>query len=207
MKIVSVVRRRNVVEIHLDSGDVFTLAKKIWEQSEFRQGSEISEQNLKQLLNESELFSIKAASLRILARREHSKSELIQKLKQRGFSEQNIDKVISILEQDNFINDERFAELYFRSNFEIKKKSPKKIAYELSKKGVDNSFITNNLNEINEDDIYNNALQIALKKIRTINTKDTEKLLYSVRNHLLYKAFDMEIVNRVLTELKERLGA
>jgi regulatory protein len=208
MKIKNVAVRRSKAEIVFENGERITVSKVVWEKTPYVAGAEINENELKNLIEQDEIFSIKATSLRILARREHSKSELRSKLLQRGFSKKNIDLVIDILEREKFLDDGRFTEIFVRSNMENRKKSPRAIRYELSKKGIDNSLIDKYLTEISEDDVYRNALELATKKLRLLSKKkDAEKKLFAIKNHLAYRAYSNEIVNRVLTEIKERLGA
>ncbi len=205
MKIAGVKSRRTKAEIFFDNGDKIIVSKPVWEKSNFSPGSEISDSEIQNLVEQDEIFLIKASSLRIIARREHSRKELETKLIQKGFSKKNINYVLDILERDNFLNDERFAELYVRQSFEFKRKSPRVVRYELSRKGIKEPVIEKYLNGIAEDEIFENALALAMKKLRANARKDREKQLLAVRNHLLYKAYSHEIVNRVLTELKERL--
>ncbi len=207
MKIANVKTRRSKTEIVFDDGDKIIVSKPVWEKSGFVVGAEITSAEKENLVNEDEIFLIKASSLRIIARREHARKELETKLIRKGFSKKNINYVLDILERDNFLNDERFAELYVRQSFEFKRKSPRVIRYELSRKGVGNSIIDKYLNDVAEDEVFENALALALKKLRANAKKEREKQLLAVRNHLLYKAYSQEIVNRVLTELKERLEA
>jgi len=64
------------------------------------------------LLEPSQKKALNTA-LRILTPRDHSKYELVQKLKQRGFSREVIDAAISSCERFDYINDERTASRVF----------------------------------------------------------------------------------------------
>ncbi len=207
MEITEVKQHRSKVEITFENGEKLFIAKTVWEKTPFSKGVKITENERENLINEDEIFSIKASALRILSRREHSRKELRTKLLVKGFAQKNVDYVLNLLEADNFLNDERFAELYVAFAVKSRKKTPRVIRYELAQKGIDNLLIDKYLNEISEDEIYNNAFELGLKKAKINLRKGKEKALLSVRNHLLYKAYPSEIVNKVLTELKERLGA
>lgn len=58
---------------------------------------------------------IKAICLRLLARREHSQQELLDKLQLKGYGKPECQAVIGLLAQDNWQNDGRYAENYGRS--------------------------------------------------------------------------------------------
>ena len=53
-----------------------------------------------------------AASIRLLARRDHSIHELTRKLQQREHSQQAIDSAVEELLELNYLNETRYAELY-----------------------------------------------------------------------------------------------
>jgi regulatory protein len=78
----------------------------------------------------------KDSALNLLARREHSRMELTQKLKLRNFSENEISQTIEQLTQQDLQSDKRFAECYMRSRAE-KGFGPVRIKFELREKGVD----------------------------------------------------------------------
>ena len=56
--------------------------------------------------------SIRNTAMNLLARREHSATELLQKLKQREHAEEDILKAIEELQADNLQSDARFAESF-----------------------------------------------------------------------------------------------
>ncbi len=80
--------------------------------------------------------SIIHKSIDLLARREHSVYELKQKLKQRQYSDTEIDEAIERLLADDLVSDERFTEAYVRHRA-MRGFGPSKIALELKTKGVD----------------------------------------------------------------------
>jgi regulatory protein len=53
--------------------------------------------------------------MRILARREHSESELKRKLKQNGYTPDEIAPTLTTLREMNYLSDERFARVYLKS--------------------------------------------------------------------------------------------
>ncbi|GAA3540997.1 regulatory protein RecX [Zobellella aerophila] len=79
------------------------------------------------------------SALRLLSRREHSRRELLTKLRQRQFSEPQITRVLDRLEQQNWLRDSRFAALLVRQQI-LKKHGPMRIRAELFQKGVAQSL-------------------------------------------------------------------
>jgi len=79
---------------------------------------------------------IEPRALRLLGRREHSRRELQQKLEQRGFSADAVEPVLDRLEQQGWLNDQRFADMYVRQRREIGY-GPVRILAELQQRGID----------------------------------------------------------------------
>ncbi len=104
------------------------------------------------------------AGLSLLARREHSGKELRQKLGRR-FAESLVDEVVTSLDQNGLLSDERFAETLIHSR-RAKGYGPRYIAQDLSQKGISKELIQELLDE-RDSDWVKQARQVALKKIRT----------------------------------------
>jgi regulatory protein len=79
---------------------------------------------------------IKESCIRLLARREHSQKELLNKLLLKGFDKDDILPVIEELAGQGWQSDSRYAESYTRHRI-LKGYGPLFIAYELRKNGVD----------------------------------------------------------------------
>jgi len=79
--------------------------------------------------------SARNTAMDLLSRREHSRVELVSKLKQRQFSEQEISQALDRLQQEGLQSDQRFAEnfMYYRAK---KGCGPVRIRLELIQKGI-----------------------------------------------------------------------
>jgi len=75
-----------------------------------------------------------------LSRREHSRSELHNKLKSKGFEQEAIAIALNKLEAENLLNDFRFAQAYLRHRVS-KGFGLIKIRHELNTKGVDRDIL------------------------------------------------------------------
>ena len=84
--------------------------------------------------------SINEVAVGLLARREHSVLELRQKLKQRSFSDDEIEQSIERLLVNNLLSEERFAETYINMR-KHRGFGPLRITNELRERGVDTSLI------------------------------------------------------------------
>ena len=86
-----------------------------------------------------------------LARREHSRLELINKLRNKPFSEDvNLHSLCDTLEASNYLSDKRFAEMFVRSRVS-RGQGEMKIRYELRQRGVKECLIDAGLQEEGAD--------------------------------------------------------
>jgi regulatory protein len=84
-------------------------------------------------------------SIHLLSRREHSRSELLSKLRSKGITEDvDLSALMDSLEQADYLNEQRFTEMFVRSRIN-KGQGAKKIRYELAQRGISAQLITETL--------------------------------------------------------------
>ena len=101
-----------------------------------KEGMDISEPELSDLVRKSEEKRAKDKAFNLLSYRDHSKKELEDKLK-REYSEETAEIVAEKMESLGLINDENFARRYTKELLYSKHYSPRKVEYELTLKGID----------------------------------------------------------------------
>ena len=139
------------------------------------------------------------SALRILTPREHSKYELVQKLKQRGFSRQDIDAAITSCERFDYINDERTAQVYIR---QLKRKGygKKRIQLELNKKGLKGARIQSILDQsVSETDEREGADRVLKKNIKRFEReKNALKRRDKIYRFLHSRGFSQGVIAEIL---------
>ena len=133
--------------------------------------------------------SIFDQALSLLSHREHSKKELVTKLKTRGHEEEEISAIIERLEEMNYLNDERFAEIFVRSRLS-KPLGASRIQQELIQKGINSELEKTAITGANAD-WFELAKQLKERKFgEEISTDFKEKAKQS--RYLQYRGFDFE---------------
>ena len=117
---------------------------------------------------DAELKSIKDVCLRLLARREHSRLELKNKLLSRGLDKERIERVIDDLVEQDWLSDSRFGECYARQRIE-KGFGPNRIDYELRQLGIENFDLEGIVTEV-AGNWLNVLEQVYRKKYRQDDT-------------------------------------
>ena len=88
-----------------------------------------------EVLLDSQMLAIKQLCIKLLAIREHSKKDLLNKVLARGFDRDTSIQVIDLLAQDGWQSDSRFAESYARYRI-LKGYGSIYINFELKKQGI-----------------------------------------------------------------------
>lgn len=79
--------------------------------------------------------ALRQTCLRLLARREHSRRELLDKLLARGYPVAEADAVIAEMSNRDWQNDDRYAQAFVRQRIE-KGYGPLRIRHELQQRGI-----------------------------------------------------------------------
>ena len=117
-----------------------------------RQGSEIDDEELYELIRASKINRAKEKALYLIEYRQRSRHEIEEKLIPL-YGEDAGNAAIERLEQLGLIDDESFAREYARQLLENKKFGVKRAAFELMKKGIDRDLIDEILEEAAPDPV------------------------------------------------------
>ena len=134
-------------------------------------------------------------ALDILSRREHSTHELKLKLQRKFDAISEIEKVIVRLENNNLLNDFRFAETYARIR-KGKGFGPNKVYYELANKGIKES-ISNEI--ISAEDGWTDAALKAFKKKYNDGISEDTKEKLKQKNFLHNRGFTFKEIESVFS--------
>jgi len=141
------------------------------------------------------------SALRILTGRDHSKSELIRKLKQRGFEPKDIETAVSECERLDYINDERTSRIYI-SQMIRKGHGLNRIRHEMKKKGLRGQRIQNILCEIESDtDEVQGAERILEKNIKRFEREaDLKKRRDKIYRFLYARGFSPDTIRKLINK-------
>lgn len=140
---------------------------------------------------------IEATCLRLLARREHSHRELLDKLALRGFAKREVESVIQQLAEQNWQNDLRFAESYVNQRI-AKGCGPVRIAYELQQRGIRGLDLDAYARD--QGGWHQLALDVYLRKFDEINSLSRKEWLKRSR-FLQHRGFPADIIQQVFVAM------
>ena len=136
------------------------------------------------LTQESKCYS---AGLKMLMRREHSRLELFQKLKTKGFDVDVVNNSISKLVEQNYQSDDRFSEEFIQMRFN-QGKGPVKIASDLKMRGI-------NTYDLSVFDWFQLAKEIRQRKFGDLSSLDFKETAKQKR-FLQSRGFTLDQINQ-----------
>lgn len=143
----------------------------------------------------------KPKALQILARRDHSRKELIHKLEKIA-NLKTTEKVVETLQKIGLVNDAKYAENLTKNMILKKCYGEKKVLYELKLKGIDSETASNTFKKINI-----NPLEPIIKLIKKkyINKLNEFKSRQQVVRALLQKGHSYGLILDAIQVLTDEL--
>ena len=152
----------------------------------------------------TETYTLKEATKKLegyCAYQERCHKEVVQKLRDMNMIPEAIDEIVTHLIQENYLNEERFAQSFARGKFNIKKWGRNRIVNELKFRGISKYNIKTALKEI-DDDAYIIALNaLAEKRLTQIKETNKQKRRKKLADYLLYRGWESHLVYGKIKEL------
>ena len=154
------------------------------------------------LLAENEIRLTKDQMLSYLARRPHSKRELILKSSQKGYSPPAIEKALEDLAAVGLIDDRQFAELYIQNEVNLRPCSRRLIQEKLRQKGIAESDFAEPLERLLTPDVERQSLHKLTDKFLKANRNRHRNLVERLVRHLQGKGFGWDLIQEGVTKAK-----
>ena len=136
------------------------------------------------------------------AYQERSHSEVKDKLYGFGLNTTEVDEILSVLIEENYLNEERFAIAFAGGKFRIKQWGKVKITHALKQKQVSAYCIKKALQQIDYDAYLKTLQKLFDAKIKTLKG---EKNIFikkkKLQDYLLQKGFESDLVREVMGEM------
>lgn len=136
--------------------------------------------------------------------REMCKFDVSAKLELWGISESDILKIITDLEQEKYICEERYADSFVHDKLLFNHWGKVKLRYMLKQKKIIDSVITKVLGNIDEEK-YTDIIRTELvKKIKSIKIKDSYLIKSKLYSYISQKGFETDIAGKIINEIMVR---
>lgn len=137
------------------------------------------------------------------AYQERCEQELFLKCREWGLNLPDTAKLITALNEDDFLNEERFATAYARGKFRIKKWGKVRIRQELLFRRIGNDAIRIGLKTIDEEGNYTDVLLNVLQNKISDYEGDTQKI-QKLAHFAIGRGFESELVWQKIKTLTDK---
>jgi regulatory protein len=131
------------------------------------------------------------AGLRLLARRAHSRVELLLKLTRRGYDSAAIRAALTRLQELGYLDDQAFARSFVRRRGSVR--GPRALSAELAARGVDRAQVDMAVAEFGEADQLAAATQIAERLYARRASPGYREMLDEVGTKLMRRGFSVSV--------------
>lgn len=129
---------------------------------------------------------------------ERNHQEVRKKLYDLGVYRDKIEQYLSQLIEENYINEERFAQLFAGGKFRMKQWGKNKIAYALRQRKISEYCINKGLQAIDEINYTNTLKQICQKKWKSLHATASIVLRkQKTIQYLLQKGYEYELIEKI----------
>ena len=130
---------------------------------------------------------------------ERCHAEVKEKLYSFGLYKQEVEEMLSTLIEENYLNEERFAQHFAGGKFRMKQWGRKRIEYELKQKQLSDYCIRKGLKEIDENDYRKTLGKLAEQKWDQLKEEDN---IYNKRkklsDYLVQKGYEYSYISEVV---------
>ncbi|MCF0191596.1 MAG: RecX family transcriptional regulator [Marinilabiliaceae bacterium] len=140
------------------------------------------------------------------AQSEHCSSEVANKLKGYGLTDEEVAKGMEWLTSNRFVDDERYAIYYTRDKHRFSGWGPQKIRYQLLAKHISDTNINKALEELNDLNMGDKLLHILETKLRNTHQDDIWKLKNTLLRFAISRGYSYEESLETIEQLLKKRG-
>ena len=195
-------KSKEVFEVIFEDETKLLLNYNIFEKYKVSVDMAFSEEEILEMKYFSDIERAKSRAINYISGKLKTKYEVRLKLKENGFTEDIIDEVLDILENEEYLNDRVFCEIFIEDKKKLNGYGKNKIKTLLIQKGVSKNIFEDFLDEFEYDEEFDNALKMGIKKLELLsNEEDNFKKKQKIINYLTYRGFGFDVINDVLKEI------
>ncbi|MEB3024579.1 MULTISPECIES: regulatory protein RecX [unclassified Parvimonas] len=195
-------KSKEVFEVIFEDETKLLLNYNIFEKYKVSVDMDFSENEILEMKYFSDIERAKSRAINYISGKLKTKYEVRLKLKENDFAEDVIDKVLDILEKEEYLNDRVYCEIFIEDKKKLNGYGKNKIKSLLIQKGISKNIFEDFLDEFEYDEEFDNALKMGIKKLNLLsNEEDNFKKRQKIINYLAYRGFGFDVINDVLKEI------
>ncbi len=192
------VRNKERYAVFVDGEYAFSLIQQDILYFKLREGEMLPREKYDYIMENLIYIKAQEAALHFLGYRARTKKEVSEKLGEKEYAPEVIQKVLLFLEKYGYLDDEVYARAYVRDSIKLKPKGRFLLRMELAQKGVNDETIQRVLEEELIDEMEG-AKRLIRKKVKDFSAVD-EKKKNSVFAALQRKGYSFELTKEAFLE-------
>lgn len=137
------------------------------------------------------------------AYQERSHSEVKNKLYGFGLYKSEVEEMLSKAIEEDYLNEERFAELFAGGKFRMKSWGKVKIVYELRQKGVSSYNINRALKAIPDEDYRKSLRKLAEAKWLQLDGEQPIARQAKAISYLMQKGYELPLIQQTIQSIRK----
>ncbi|HEY9060466.1 MAG TPA: regulatory protein RecX [Pseudobacteroides sp.] len=201
MLITNIKRDKDTVIVDIEGNYSLVISEDDYFRLNLYEKEEITKEEFDYINHKINFRNAKSMAIRFVSLKMRSEKEIYNRLRDEGFDEGTVLKVIEELTTMGYINDLLYAGKFVQDRCKLKPKSLKMLRFELRNKGISDSIIEEVLDKV---DIDESAIAEGLvrKKFGKYDFND-EKIIKKVYYFLRHRGYSSEIIESVLKNFKQ----
>lgn len=180
--------------LYLSNGEVVDTYDEIILKNELLLKKELDTYLYEKILTDSQLQEHYNACIKYISVRIRSTKEIIDYLKRKNVSDEDIDYIVEKLTKEKFLDDNLFCECFIKDKLKFTTMGEYKIIYELKKHNISPKIIASNQHLITEDILIEKIDKIITKQLNSSKKQDKQKLRNKLYNHLINAGYTSSLV-------------
>lgn len=200
-KIEATKRDKNRASIFVNEEFIFACSIELVYRFNLKVGEETDLEKLKEVVLEDNYLKGKSIALRYIECYSRTEKEVASKLLSKEFSEGEIERIMNFMKEYGFVDDDRYLKAYINDNKNRLGKN--KIKFIMTKKGIRESKIEEELNLTSNEENQDIVFKIASKKYGIISKNGiNNKMIYKkLWNFLMRQGFDNGLIKNALDKI------
>ncbi|WP_308578106.1 regulatory protein RecX [uncultured Parvimonas sp.] len=195
-------KSKEVFEVIFEDETKLLLNYNIFEKYKVSVDMDFSEIEILEMKYFSDIERAKSRAINYISGKLKTKYEVRLKLRENEFSNEVIDEVLEILENEEYLNDRLYCEIFIEDKKRLNGYGKNKIKSLLIQKGISKSIFEDFLDNFEYEDEFDNAVKMGIKKLNLLaNEEDKFKKKQKIINYLAYRGFSFDVINDVLKEI------
>lgn len=195
-------RRKGLSALYIDGELAMKLDTEVLLAHRFDVGREIDDEQLHECVRASDRKRCKDKAMWLISYRDHSRSELIGKLK-KDYGDEACEAAVTRLEELGLVDDGRYARRYAADLFHIKHLSQRGVRQKLYEKGIDRDLIDEVLDEFTVDEDELIRAIIDKKYARSLTDEKGQRRCANALARMGFSYGDIRSVMREYIEIED----